>query len=107
MPRLMPGRRPLAALVATVVAVAGVLGVAAPALAQSTGGAPAGAPPASGAPAASAAGQGTGTAVGLIQADSTARVDFGNVIQFQVRAIGAESIANILFLYQVDDSNVQ
>jgi hypothetical protein len=107
MTRVLPGRQLGAALLALAMTLCGTLGFAGPALAQSTGGSgdTTGAAPGTGgaAPAAS----GTGTAVGLIQADSTARVDFGSQIQFQVRAIGAEPIANVLFLYQVDDSDVQ
>jgi hypothetical protein len=39
--------------------------------------------------------------------ESSARVEFGSEIRFQLRAESAERIRSVLLLYQVDDSNVQ
>ncbi len=98
MARVLSGRQ-MAALIAVALALWCLLGWAVPAAAQSTGG--------SGDPNATSGASGTGTAAGLIQSEATARVDFGSQIQFQLRAASAEPITNVLFLYQVDDSNVQ
>ena len=82
--------RVVGGLLALLIVLMGALQGPAPAFAQSTG-----------------TSGGTGTAAGLIQTESNARVTFGSDMQFVLRAVGVEPITNVLFLYQVDDSTVQ